>query len=392
MRPNCGRALALAFALAVCPVVQFAYAEGPAADYTIHQDYVSTRALGMGNAFTAVVDDMSAMFYNPALLAWRTRGELKMFVRGGTTPASLKLFDEINEADKATDPELAYSDLIKKHYGEHFYYRVPTLGAAYVRPNWGLAFIPADLSLDASVHRNLGPSLNVTSFLDSTLAYTYARKMNWFGRAHQTSWGVTLKSIHRFHISEALLATDLAQNASVWDTSLATEGLTIDADASLAWRPPLSDGFFNFLKYARPSFALVGRNLGDYGYPVNFHLLSKQSETPPRLGRRMDFGTKWEFPKVWVFESHAAVDVRDIGHPNFTMRKGLHAGFEAYWRMYNWWRGHWSVGANQGYLTAGFGARLAWFQLDLATYGEEVGTINAPKQSRRYMAELALDF
>ena len=43
-----------------------------APDYTIHQEYTSTRALGMGNAFVAVVDDHSAIFYNPAALALTT--------------------------------------------------------------------------------------------------------------------------------------------------------------------------------------------------------------------------------------------------------------------------------------------------------------------------------
>ena len=52
----------------------------------------------------------------------------------------------------------------------------------------------------------------------------------------------------------------------------------------------------------------------------------------------------------------------------------------------------WSAGLNQRYFTAGFGVRFAWFQIDLATYGKEVGTASAPKQDRRYMFELALDF
>ena len=33
-------------------------------DFSIHEEYVSTRALGMGNAFTAGADDFSALFYN----------------------------------------------------------------------------------------------------------------------------------------------------------------------------------------------------------------------------------------------------------------------------------------------------------------------------------------
>ncbi|MCB0384245.1 MAG: hypothetical protein KDD43_02535, partial [Bdellovibrionales bacterium] len=54
----------------------------PALDFSIHQPYISTRAMGMGNAFTAVADDHSAMFYNPAALARREDGNLHFFLRG----------------------------------------------------------------------------------------------------------------------------------------------------------------------------------------------------------------------------------------------------------------------------------------------------------------------
>ena len=79
-------------------------------------------------------------------------------------------------------------------------------------------------------------------------------------------------------------------------------------------------------------------------------------------------------------------------HDSWSLRKGMHAGFELYWKMFNWWKGHWAVGVNQMYWTAGFGARMAFFQLDVATFGEEVGTDSAPKESRRFMLEMSLDF
>jgi hypothetical protein len=359
-------------------------------DFTIHQEYTSTRALGMGNAFTAVADDHSAMFYNPATLAWRKDGHLRMFLRGGTSPESLELFDEIEEASSVPEAQQtqAYTDLIVSHYGDHFYYRVPTIGAMWVRPNWGIALIPADLSLDIGVHRQLGPMLNVNLYMDTTLAFSYAKKLKWLNKRHQLSWGTTVKSIHRIHAGEAIAAFQLAQGADVFDTSLANEGLTADIDLGFFWKPPAS----GFLQYMEPSFALVGRNLVDYGFKQNFHFIDENSGEPPKLQRRFDMGSKFDLPNFWVFDPHFAMDMKDIGHENWTPEKGFHAGMELYWKMFNWWKGHWSVGLNQMYWTAGFGARLAWFQLDLATFGEEVGTKSAPSESRRYMMEMALDF
>jgi hypothetical protein len=93
-----------------------------------------------------------------------------------------------------------------------------------------------------------------------------------------------------------------------------------------------------------------------------------------------------------VFDPHFSLDVRDILHTNWTPKKGLHVGAELFWQMFSWWKGHWSVGLNQGYPTLGFGARLGIFQLDLATWGEEAGTDDVPVESRRYVFEMSLDF
>jgi hypothetical protein len=126
------------------------------------------------------------------------------------------------------------------------------------------------------------------------------------------------------------------------------------------------------------------------GYPIQFNVVNEEADEPEKLHRRIDLGSAWHFGKWWVFEPKLAFDVRDILHPNWSFIKGLHAGAELYWRMFNWWKGYWSFGVNQGYYTAGFGARMAWFQLDVATFGEEVGTNSEKIESRRYMVDRAL--
>lgn len=361
-----------------------------ALDFTIHQEYTSTRALGMGNAFTAVADDHSALFYNPAGLARRDDGQLRMLLRAGIDDKYLPLVDEIKKNSKLeTDQEKqdAMAELLQKNYGEHYYFRIPTLGSIWVRPGWGIAFIPADLSVDIAIHQQLGPTLNVNGYLDSTLAYGYAKDYKWFGKSNRFSLGATVKAIHRVNISQAIFAAELAANSDIFDTKNANEGLTVDADVGTLFTPRVGkNGFF------KPTYAIVVRNLLDYGFTTNFHTVDKESGEPPKLQRRIDLGSKFQLPHFWVFDPHFSLDMRDILHTNWTPKKGFHAGAEMYWKMYNWWKGHWAVGINQGYWTAGLGMRLAVFQLDIASFGEEVGTTDLPKESRRYMAEMSLDF
>lgn len=354
-------------------------------DFTIHQQYTSTRALGMGNAFIAIADDHNAMFYNPAGLAFRKDGQFHGFLRGGLDSEILDLQKEIDATDSQPDEEQAIADLIESKYGSHYYTRVTT-GGMYVRPRWGFAFIPADLSLDVSVHQQIGPTLNVNGYLDSTLAMSYARRVAWL-KGHHIAWGTTVKAIHRAHAGQSLRATQLVEGKDLFNDEDANEGMTLDADLGLLWKLKPT----GFMKHLKPSFAFVIRNIGDYGYPLQFDIFSENSGEPPKLGRRFDLGSKWDLPNFWVFDPHLAVDIRDMGHENWTPMKGFHAGMELYWRMYNWWKGHWAVGVNQGYWTAGVGARLAWFQFDIATFGEEVGTSNSRLENRRYMLELSID-
>ncbi len=390
--------LGLAYLSVAAPLLFFGSAASASKplSFSIHQEYLSTRAMGMGNAFTAIADDHSVLFYNPAALARRDRGNMHFFIRGGVDSGLLDFISEVGEASDGGGTESEkinrITELIESKYGSHFGNRLATLGGFWVRPNWGMAFIPMDLSLDLGIDQQVGPMINAIAYADSTFAYGYGQNVDWLGANHPLSVGVTAKAVHRVYIGEAVSVANLAGGGDVFDDDLAKEGMTFDADIGLMYSPPIPEsGMFSFLKHMKPTFAVVIRNALDYGFPINLGLLDGSGEPPP-LQRRLDLGSAYQLPQVWVFDPHLALDLRDIGHENWSFGKGLHVGAEFYWTMFNWWKGHWSAGFNQGYWSAGVGARMAVFQFDLATWGEEVGTSSVPRESRRFMLELSLDF
>jgi hypothetical protein len=359
---------------------------GEALIYGIHQQYITTRAMGMGNAHVAVADDAHAMFFNPAGLKQLTESHTNLFIRAGYDPDILDFADEI---DKAGSDAQAISDVIEAHYGEHYSLRGPSIGGAYANSKWSVAFIPADVSVEAAIHRATGPAVNLLAYQDSTLAFGRAWNLKNM-RTGTLDIGLTSKLIYRANLNKIVSIVNI-QNDKLIAKEDANEGLTADFDIGAMWHlPEYSTGFWH---YAQPTFGLVVRNVLDYGYFKNFGFFDKsKTGDPEKLHRTFDVGSSFNLPQWWVWKSKFALDVRDMGHPNWTPKKGVHAGVEFLWEMSSWFKGGWRAGINQGYWTAGFTGQIWAFKLDLSSYGQEVGTSSTPKQDRLYMFTTSLDF
>ncbi len=364
---------------------------------SIHHHYESMRALGMGDAFIASTNDYSALFYNPAALARRESGQINLAIDAGWTAETTNLskdFSDVSSKNTTTDAEKynAYSELLQKYYGKTFTIRAKVFEGIWVRPNWGFGIVPADVTLDMQIHNQAAPSVDIRTYVDTTIAYAYAKDLKGLvpGRL---SVGSNFKLINRGYANRQFNALDFVADSQVLKKEDLRDGYTFDMDWGTLYTPEVpSEGVLSVFQLAKPTFAAVVRNVVDMGFKNTMHLMSKdQVEAPERLYRVLDVGAKFEYPSLWIFGGRGEVDVRDIGHPNFTVRRALHVGFEFDWSVTTWWRGHYRVGLNQGYYTAGISAMLFIFNLDFATYGEEVGSYSQPKENRIYMAKLNID-
>ena len=382
MKSVIAQATALVSTLAAFAAPSVSHADVP--DFTIHQHYVSPRALGMGNAFTALADDYSAVFYNPAGLARIEEPQINLGIGAGIDANFIKLQKDISDSQGGDVSQT--TNLLEQNYGEHYSARVPTLSAFWVRPRWGIAIIPVDLSLELGIHKLA--TLDVIATQDTTIAYARGWDVNW--GADHISMGITGKAIYRGYYNKAIHASELAMDPKLLRAEEAKEGLTVDFDYGMLWTPKLEQE--SWLRAARPTIGFTVRNIADYGFKQNFHLIDKNSTEAPKIGRRFDLGTLWELPDWWIWKTRAMVDMRDMGHANWTAKKGFHAGVELLWKIRSWWQGGWRVGVNQGYFTGGFTGKFALFNLDLVTYAEEVGPSDNPKSNRRYMLKASLDW
>ncbi|MBC7370754.1 MAG: hypothetical protein H7326_04265 [Bdellovibrionaceae bacterium] len=370
---------------------------GDGVSFRIHHQYQSLRALGMGDAFVAVSNDYSAIFYNPAGLARRTDGEVNLSLDVGITPKFQDISKQISDAQATSGTESAKQqaiiDVINKNSGNTYGVRVMGPSGIWVRPNWGLAVLPADVSVQMDLHNQVGPAINTTVYADSTIAYAYARDYDWIPDS-RLSLGVTGKFVNRGYFSKPITAMEAAVDSNLVKPDDLQEGYTVDADIGALWTPNIpAEGWLSWLSLAKPTIGAVVRNVGEVGFGQSLKLLNKnKTSAPEKLYRVVDVGTRWEYPSAWLFSGRGTLDVRDIGHPLFSLRKGTHVGFEFDWAVTSWWKGHYNVGMSEGYATGGVGLLFGIFNLDAVTYAEDVGPYNFPQESRMYMVRLNMNF
>ena len=385
--------------LLICLLISWIEAHAQDGSFTgIHHQYQNTRALGMGDAFTAVADDYSALFYNPAGLIFVDKGQFNGSIDLNVSSNFLSFNSSLSKASSnSSDANAQYTqiaELLNSNYGNVYGARFGLLHGIYARPRWAVGFLPMDFKLEMSVINQGVPGVSARAFADTTLAYGFAQDIR--GLPGRLAWGTTFKFINRGYFSKSFNALDLMVDGNnLFKTSDMREGYTLDLDLGTMWRPDLPDeGFWSNLRHTRPTFSFVIRNALDYGFGRTLKLLNKQANTanpPEKLNRVFDLGSRWEYPKKWLFGGRGSFDIRDIGHPQWTFRKGFHAGLEFDWTVKSWWKGQYRFGLSQFFPSAGVSMLLGVFRLDLSTYSEDVGSSSSPRENRYYQLVLNLD-
>lgn len=353
----------------------------------LHQPYLSVRSMGAGGAFTAIEDTHEAMFFNPAMLMRRENGTINAGIKIGGTPSILSLMSDLSRAGSSA---VNMQNTLLSHIGDHYSSRV-SLGMVWARPSWGIAFIPLDLTLEADIRGSGGTTVGVQAYQDTTIQFSKAWNLN---EEKTFNIGASPKMVYRAYFEKDITVLDLIDSTSLVQLADAQEGLTFDTDVGVMYMvTPPEEGFLKWMKYAKPTFSLTIRNLLDMGFKTNLKLFSRQSSlTTATLERRIDLGSRWDLPEFWVFKPRIMIDGRDMLARYASFKKSFHVGAELVWKAFGWLHGSYALGYSQGYLTFGVNAQASAFRLELASYSEEVGTTDARRESRRYMANLSLDF
>ncbi len=464
------------------------------------------RALGMGNAFTAVANDYSLIFYNPAGFAKKPYNEVQVSLVGaGVAASTLTFADDIKKAADTvgtdTDKANAISAALDKYYGKKMGGKVQALELFWVRQGWGVALLPLDMNFELTANRQVGPVIDINLKGDTSMAAGFGSSFN-----KEIDWGMSGRFLHRVSLDQSITAIDLANNSNIFAEDRFKEGTAIDFDLGLMWSPtfggtstaeapapapaptitpvapeatnppvdaatkpeekkaedakpeevkpaepapedqraPQAEGDATETKVAeekkpeeaaKPADTPVEAGVVKLGEekpvevkpeepkkeeaiaetksqpetsPLTLGLvmhnvlgskftLSKQvnkdaTTAPDKLERTIDIGTQYRLVDGEDFKIRAMLDVKNILHPLASANRCLHAGIEFDYSPSGWFKTQFRAGMNQMYYTAGATLLLGVINIDVVTYGEEVGTTNNKIENRVMAAKLAFNF
>ncbi|MBC7754710.1 MAG: hypothetical protein H7Z71_10765 [Moraxellaceae bacterium] len=216
----------------------------------IHNFYQSPRAMGMGNAFSAISDDYAALFYNPSMLSFRKNSEFQInlisaAVASKTPSLSKEIKDANDSAQTDNDKANAVSAVLEKYYGKPLGARISPLEFIWVSPNWGMALVMGDVTVDALIQRQLGPVIDLYAIKDTSLSYAYSTLIS-----SEISVGGTARFQHRSELQGVYSALDLAIDSNLVDFKKSAEGTTFDFDLAFTFKP-------DFNSLAKPNDQVV---------------------------------------------------------------------------------------------------------------------------------------
>jgi hypothetical protein len=324
--------------------------------------WTSVRALGMGNAYTAVVSDSDSLFYNPAGLA-KVKGInwTVMDPRGGANGLT-----GIQTAQKLSASNANIPQILGPLYGQEIWGGGGAKTAITI-PDFGMAgFVNTDVGFMPNSPPD--PTMQLNSYLD----YGYA-----LGAAFDlvpSIWqvGVVGRYVNRTGstatVGPATLGTlNTTQLQNVLESR--GTGYALDFGSNITLPGPIS-----------PTMSFVYRDIGNTTFSHD-----SGASAPPPVNSEMIVGGSLAI-KLLLINITPAVDFRYLTSQTLQLGMKVDAGVEIALPLLRL-----RAGLQQGYYTAGVGLDLGIMRVDAATYGVELGAYPGQMEDRRYMAQLTIE-
>lgn len=331
--------------------------------------YRGVREAAMGGVYSGVVNDETAVLLNPAGL-----GKLRDTTVTVIDPELEGSFNDTQVATLSNAMSVLNAQgllsALKSSPGTYFDAKVQVF-PSIVTTNFGFG-LHAKYQYDAYVDST---STNFHFDYRNDFAPAFGYCFRFFGGILKI--GVSARVIDRTEIS----TIQPASSTNLSSDSLQKEGLGVGGDAGLILTSPTA---------WLPTISGVVHDIGDTSYALSNGVFHSTSSRPSDTLQTIDAGFS-VFPILSNQNRMSiSVDYDDVTNVEATSdpMKRLHGGLEFNIHDFLFIRGGW----NERYWTAGLELASERFQIQLASYGEEVGTYPTTTEDRRWVGKFAFRF
>ncbi len=334
----------------------------------IRENYNGVRPLGMGGVSIAVVNDETALLINPSGLGKLRDTYGTIFdpeVEGGQNLNQMyntKAFTEPFDLNHVKDT-LGYSK-------EQYYHAKYQIFPSFVARNFGVGIRLGKL-MDAQM--NAAGTL-MSTFHQDDMAVHMGFNFRFFdGRV---KIGAVGKIISRIEVIGDLDATTELDRGT-----LASEGVGIGSDVGVTLSAPVA---------TLPTISAVIRDMGGTTYDSGSGLRLATTSRPRETEQDMDVAIAF-FPihsnkvrSTISFQYNKMLEAAEATDKS----RYYHAGYELNYGDVVFFR----AGMNQKYWTAGAELASERTQIQIASYGEDIGADGDSQEDRRYVFKFAFRF
>lgn len=321
--------------------------------------------MGMGGAAVAVVNDETSLLLNPIGLG-RLREPYITLIDPELTTNSKSASTAASLLTGATDIKEVYPELSGS---TDRYFARTQIFPSYTDRHYGAGFLmKSELTATrSSVDQTV--DMNYISDWAGVLGFN----KSFYGGV--VKLGVAGRWVDRVQYRGALDPTTQGLDTDTF----AVQGAGLGADVGLSLSSPTS---------WLPTISLIAKDIGDTSFTMSSGSRGALTTSDPdKVPMTVDVAVAL-FP-IWTRSTRGTftVEYDDVMESGDAVRK-LHAGMEINIADRLFFRG----GYNRGYITSGFEWNMPFLQVQLAYYGEEVGTDDNPLKDERYALKAVLRF
>lgn len=323
--------------------------------------YTGIRQMGMGGAAVAVVNDETSLLINPIGLGRLREPYVTLVDPEVTTNIQSRSSVQNLSVIGAADLDKLYEEL-GTHLDKRFYTKAQIF-PSFVNKNFGFGFLD---KYEITATRESATQYLDLNYVSDWAGVVGANYSIWGGIV---KFGATGKLIDRVEyvgkVNPATQAMDIQK--------IGSEGFGLGVDLGLSISSPTD---------LLPTIAVIAKDVGTTSFSAGNGMRGYPNLVEPNsIHSTVDvaFGI---FPiKNQYFRSTFTVEYDDVTgyYENWGTKQKLHVGVEVNLVDQLFFR----AGYNRGYATGGFEWAFRFFQLQLAYYGEEIGTEDNPVRDDR---------